>query len=143
MSIQDRRNGGKWDIGVMGSVTTGNTFDALELRILLYIYFKSWDLRGDPLYMGLSDQFRALCRSVCHQCHQGGAVLTVTEPLPRDFRSFSMEISQFWWNHRVNEALPKLSGQSAAEPTHRSAGEQWPVWEGTRVKNYHHLALKS
>lgn len=141
MSIEDGRNGGKWDIGVMGSVTAGhNKFDALELRILLYLYFKSWDHRGDPLYVGLSNQSRALCESVCHQC---GAVLTVTESLPRDFGSFSMELLLFWWNHRINESLPKLSGQSAAEPTHRSAGEQWPVWEGTRVKNYHRLALKS
>lgn len=59
ISIQDRKNGGKWDIGAMGSVTAGhNKFDALEVRILLYIYCKSWDLRGDPLYLGLSDQFR-------------------------------------------------------------------------------------
>lgn len=65
MSTKDRRNG-KWDIGAMGSMTAGhNKFDALEQRILLYIYFKPWDLRGDPLCMGLSDQFRDLCRSVC------------------------------------------------------------------------------
>lgn len=60
----------------------------------------------------------------------------------RDFGSFSVEVSQFWWNHRLDEALPKLSGHSAAEPTHGSAGEQWPVWEGTRVGNYRRLALK-
>lgn len=66
----------------MGSVTAAhNKSDVLELRIFLYIYFKSWDLRGDPLPMGL---FKDLCRSLCLSvllC-QRGAVLTATKPLP-------------------------------------------------------------
>lgn len=34
--------------------------DAVELRILLYVYSKTWDLKGDLLFMELSedDQFR-------------------------------------------------------------------------------------
>lgn len=147
ISIQDRKNGGKWDIGAMGSVTAGQSkSDALELRILLYIYCKSWDPRGDPLYVGLSDQLRDGLVGPCVQ------VLSVpsacccppwnTALASRGFGRFSVELSQFWWNHRLGEALPKLSGHSAAEPTHRSAGGQWPVWEGTRVTNYRRLPLK-
>lgn len=142
------KNGGKWGTGAVGSVTAAHSkFDALELRIVLYISCKSWDLRGDPLYMGLSHQSRD---GFVGQCVTAGVPSVWccphwnTAPASRDFDSFSMELSQFWWNHRVDEALPKLSGQSsAAEPTHGSAGEQWPAWEGTRVKNCRPLAWKS
>lgn len=88
MSTQDRRNGGKWSLDAMESVTAGhNKFDALELRILLYIYFKPWDLRGDLLYMSLSDQFRDLCVPSVWCCPHCDRALA-----SRGFGSFSVEL---------------------------------------------------
>lgn len=90
----------------MGAVTAGhNKCDALELGILLYIYCKSWDPRGVLCPWDCQSTLEmALEVSVgLQECHQHGAVPTVTQPLPPgDFGSFSMELSQFWWNHRLD-----------------------------------------
>lgn len=50
------------------TAAAGHTkFDALELRIVLYVHCTSWDLKGDPLYMELSeeDQFRTSFVGLC------------------------------------------------------------------------------
>ena len=63
--------GARCSVACWATAAAGHSkFDALGLRILLYVYRKSWDLKGDPLYMELSedDQFRngfvGLCMSV-------------------------------------------------------------------------------
>lgn len=46
--------GAHFSVGCWATAAAGHSkCDALEPRILLYAYSKTWDLKGDPLFMEL------------------------------------------------------------------------------------------